>query len=351
MHEPLIRYTGQGFLLLQIALHALQGLDCVKLAAMNKSLLSLLSSDTAVSGEALAAHFGCSRAAISKQVEVLRSAGVLLHSRSRVGYQLGYPYQWWSAEQLANLLSSLPLQINLLDSVSSTNTWLRERPQAALCQLAITDWQGAGRGRHEREWLSPPGRQLTFSLRRDVAEGPWPWQGLALAVGVEIAETLQSHGIPVQLKWPNDLWLSGAKLGGILVELDAASDGPSSIIVGVGLNELLTQAERDRLDRPVSDLSAYATTYTRAQLLHELLERLIRLLSEYASRGLGAWIERWHRLDLLRGREVQFEQAGRQVTGIAQGIDAQGCLCVMTADGLLRCHSGEISLGALAGGI
>lgn len=337
-------------MLLTIALHALQGVDCVKLAAMNKSLLSLLSSYAAVSGEALAAHFGCSRAAISKQVEVLRSAGVLLHSRSRVGYQLGYPYEWWRAEQLDMLLAPLPLKINLLDSVSSTNTWLREQPPAALCQLAITDWQGAGRGRHERAWLSPPGRQLTFSLRRDVAEGPWPWQGLALAVGVEIAEALQVHGIPVQLKWPNDLWLNDAKLGGILVELDAASDGPSSIIVGVGLNEFLVPAERDGLDRPVSDLSAYTANYTRAQLLYDLIERLLRLLNEYSTRGLKAWIDRWHRLDLLHGREVRFEHAGRSVTGIAQGIDAQGCLCVMTADGLLKCHSGEISLGVLAGG-
>lgn len=317
---------------------------------MNKTLLSLLSSDAAVSGETLAAHFGCSRAAISKQMEALRNAGVLLHSRSRVGYQLGYSYQWWDAEQLGALFGSLPLQVNLLDSVSSTNTWLREQPAAAVCQLAITDWQGAGRGRHEREWLSPPGRQLTFSVRRDVTEGPWPWQGLALAVGVEIAEAIEGLGIPVRLKWPNDLWLNGAKLGGILVELDAASDGPSSIIVGVGLNEFLTRAERDGLDRPVSDLSAYAASYTRLQLLYALIERLIRLLNEYAARGLEAWIDRWHRLDLLNGQEVRFELAGRQVTGIAQGIDAQGCLCVMTADGLQKCHSGEISLGAMMGG-
>jgi len=318
---------------------------------MNKSLLLLLSPDAAVSGESLAAHFGCSRAAISKQVEALRTAGVLLHSRPRVGYQLGYAYQWWDAEQLARLFAPLSLKAHLLDDVSSTNTWLREQPPAMTCQLAITDWQNAGRGRHEREWLSPPGRQLTFSLRRDVADGPWPWQGLALAVGVEVAEALQACGIPVRLKWPNDLWLDGAKLGGILVELDAASDGPSSIIVGVGLNEFLTQAERVALGRPVSDLFAYMTSYTRAQLLYGLVERLTRLLGEYASRGLGAWVDRWHALDLLHGRDVRFELAGRSVTGIAQGIDAQGCLCVMTAEGLQKCHSGEISLGALAGGI
>lgn len=316
---------------------------------MNKSLLSLLSSDIAVSGEALAAHFGCSRAAISKQAEALRNAGVLLKSRPRVGYQLGYPYQWWDAPQLERLLRPLPLKVNVLESVSSTNTWLREQPPATVCQLAVTDWQDAGRGRHERLWLSPPGRQLTFSLRKDAAEGPWPWQGLALAVGVEIAEALQSYGVPALLKWPNDLWLKGAKLGGILVELDAASDGPSTIIVGVGLNEFLTSLERDSLDRPVSDLSAYATAYRRSELLYSLVERLIRLLAEYATRGLDGWIDRWQRLDLLNGREVRFEHHGLPVQGIAQGIDMQGCLCVMTVDGLVRCHSGEVSLGALAG--
>ena len=169
-------------------------------------------------------------------------------------------------------------------------------------------------------------------------------------MGVEIAEALQDYGIPVQLKWPNDLWLNGAKLGGILVELDAASDGPSSIIVGVGINEFLTQEERNSLGRPVSDLSSYAASYSRPQLLYSLVERLIRLLNDYATHGLSKWLGRWQRLDLLHEQEVHFEHGGRQVTGIAQGIDAQGCLCVMTEGGVLRCHSGEVSFGALAGG-
>ena len=62
-------------------------------------------------------------------------------------------------------------------------------------------------------------------------------------------------------------------------------------------------------------------------------------------------MDRWHRLDMLHGKMVRFELAGQPVQGIAQGLDVQGCLCVMTADGLQRCHSGEVSLGALAGAI
>lgn len=316
------------------------------LANMNKTLLARLSSDSPVSGEVLAAEFGCSRAAISKQIECLRNAGVLVLSRPRVGYQLGYAYRWWNTKSLQKQLAGLPLSVNLLESVSSTNTWLRNRPPAVLYQLAITDWQHAGRGRHERDWVSPPGRQLAFSLRCDVKEGPWAWQGLALAVGVEVAEALKSRGIPVQLKWPNDLWLDGAKLGGILVELDAASDGPSSIIVGIGLNEFLTAHEKAALNRPVSDLAPYAEMYDRNDLLLTLLRRLIQLFSQYTETGLAAWLARWQRFDLLHGREVRFDLSGKQITGLAQGIDEQGCLCVLTANGLQKCHSGEISLGA-----
>jgi len=311
---------------------------------MNKSLLPHLSTSRPISGEDLATKFSCSRAAISKQIEALKNAGVLIAARSKVGYHLEYDYRWWGQDFIQSIQAHLSIKATLLDDINSTNTWLREQPAGPSPHLALTDWQRAGRGRRERAWVSPPGRQLTFSLRQDSQQGPWPWRGLALAVGIEITEVLNNLGIPAQLKWPNDLWLAGAKLGGILVELEGASDGPSAVIVGVGLNECITEAERQSLDRPASDLHEYAHSYEREQLLRLLLERLVKLLRDYPSEGISGYLARWPKYDLLRGKSLQFEHKGEVRQGIGRGVDADGNL-IVEVDGVLTvCHASEVSL-------
>lgn len=311
---------------------------------MNKSLLSYLSATHPVSGEELAAIFSCSRAAISKQIDGLKQAGVLITAKPKVGYQLAYEYRWWSGEEAATLADDLSLQVTRLDEVESTNTWLREHIPTNKPHLVLTDWQKSGRGRRERQWLSPPGRQFTFSLRQDSQQGPWPWRGLALAVGVMLAEALNTIGIPVRLKWPNDLWLDGAKLGGILVELAGASDGPSAVIIGVGINEFLTSSEQESLDRPVSDLHYYAKHYQRLDLLSDMVKRLCKLLREYPGQGIAPYLERWPSYDILRSQPVQYEQLGQAHHGIAQGLDSEGNLLVLTSGELVVCQASEVSL-------
>lgn len=311
---------------------------------MNKSLLSLLSAEHPVSGEELAQHFACSRAAISKQIDVLKQSGVLISAKPKVGYQYDYDYHWWKPESLKQAAANLALDVTVLDAVASTNTWLRDQAASIKPHLAITDWQASGRGRRERQWFSPPGRQLTFSLRQDSQQGPWHWRGLALAVGVVLAERFNRNGIPVRLKWPNDLWLHDAKLGGILVELNGASDGPSAVIIGVGINEFITQDEKLALDRDVSDLSAYADTYERTALLIDLMEGLVDLLAHFPGRGLTPYITSWSDYDALHEKPVCFEQHGKHYEGVAVGVTSDGNLQVRTVEGLIACQASEVSI-------
>jgi len=315
---------------------------------IDQSLLQQLAFGHFVSGEHLAERAGCSRAAIAKRVEQLRAAGILIEARPRLGYRLGHAYDWWRPERLAPLLPAA-LDVHVLPEVASTNDWLRallagSHEHGARTQLAITDFQQGGRGRRGRSWLSPPGRQMTFSLGLTSEHGPLAWIGVALAVGVELAEALREAGWPVLLKWPNDILLDGAKLAGILVEMDAMAEGPSRVVVGVGLNECLLPAERAQLDRPVAALGDRMPDYDRHALLAAMVARLDAMLSRFPRDGLDAWLARWPALDALRGRVVDFQRGDDWLSGVALGVDAQGCLLLEAAEGRVRCHSGEVSV-------
>ena len=140
----------------------------------------------------------------------------------------------WPAESIWEQLSPLlpGFTVEVLPEIDSSNTELMRRARAGQTEptLLVAERQSAGRGRLGRTWHSAPGDSLTFSLSLPYA--PQQWSGLSLAVGLSLAEALHPD---IGLKWPNDLWLQGRKLGGILIEA-ATSAERSQLVVGVGLN-------------------------------------------------------------------------------------------------------------------
>ena len=163
------------------------------------------------------------------------------------------------------------ISIEVLASIDSTNTELMRRARAGQCDpvLLLATEQTAGRGRMGKTWLSEPGACLMFSLGLPMQ--PAHWAGLSLAVGVSLADTLAST-LPaaiaprLQLKWPNDLWLCGAKLAGILVETAHVGTRPY-VVVGVGINITPPppEAPSPRSDAPPSTL-AKASPAMRKQI-------------------------------------------------------------------------------------
>lgn len=316
---------------------------------MPLSLLLELSASHPTSGERLAEQFGCTRAAIAKRISILRAWGVLIDALPRVGYQLGYHYEWWSDSILGARLSGLTALTgrHVLSRVDSTNAWMRDCiSQAALGEMhvAVTDFQQRGQGRRGREWLSLPGRQITASIGLVSAQGPIAWVGVAIAVGLSLASTLRQFGWPVELKWPNDLWLHGEKLGGILVEMDVMTEGPSRLTIGFGINELLFGSEKKYLARPVAALQDMSIDYDRHTLLTALCSNLVQMLTDFSRFGLTSWQQLWPSYDALSGRLVSFEFQGEWREGLAQGIDEQGALLVSCDSEVVRCHSGEVSV-------
>lgn len=252
-----------------------------------------------------------------------------------------------NAEAIAALCASSAshVAIEVVAETGSTNADLLarcERLRAPL--LLIAERQNAGRGRAGRPWLSEPGASLTFSLAWPLRGPLQKLAGLPLAVGVALAETLESLGQPVRLKWPNDLLRDGEKLAGILVETRAGADGGVWAVIGVGLNLLMPGELEQRIGRAVA-AAPWLAQMDRNALLAALLSRLAAVLAEFDDTGFAPFCERWNRLHAWQDREVcVLDQGAVLQQGRAAGVDETGQLLLDGAAGRLAVLSGDISL-------
>lgn len=240
------------------------------------------------------------------------------------------------------------LEVEVLDSCSSTNSVLLERAVEPRALLLIADAQSAGRGRRGRRWITQPGAALTFSLRWRFPAPAQALRGLSLAVGVALARALHSLGArEVGLKWPNDLLSTGrnagAKLGGILIETRSAGDGVAAII-GVGLNCRVVPGLEDRLRRRLAALEELVRPLPRRDALAaRLAAELARTLRAFESGGLAAFREEWESLHALRGQRLRVStDHGRVVSGYADGLAADGGLRLRTRSGMRTVYNGSV---------
>jgi BirA family transcriptional regulator, biotin operon repressor / biotin---[acetyl-CoA-carboxylase] ligase len=182
-----------------------------------------------------------------------------------------------------------------LESVSSTQDAARALP---IGSIVVADHQTAGRGRLDRSWESRPGSALLVSFVLP------PNLLLSLAAGVAAAEAC---GSGVRLKWPNDLLLGGAKLGGILVEAT-----PGKAICGIGINLGWSPTGAARLDEDRD----------------RLLEKLRVELQRWSAAKPEVVLARWRELSDTLGRRVRVELPGSVIVGTAEDIGPGGELIV-----------------------
>lgn len=243
--------------------------------------------------------------------------------------------------------------VQCVDRIASTNGALMQRlPELDSPLLLTAETQTAGRGRAGRDWLTVAGGSLAFSVawpffRRDVSG----LAGLPLAVGVALGRALQACSIPVRLKWPNDLMLDGAKLGGVLVETGSVErDGQRQlwVVIGVGINIALPESAAADLQREVAQASALSGR--RNEFLGQAMTQLAQALIQFDSQGFAPFAQSWNAMHAYAGQAVRILDQDRvQCEGLAQGVDARGALLLQTAKGLQTVHAGDVSLRAQSG--
>lgn len=208
--------------------------------------------------------------------------------------------------------------------------------------VAVADHQTDGRGRRGRTWADTPGESLMFSLLLRPAAPTEALATLALVVGIGLAEALP---VPARVRWPNDIVIGGAKVAGILTELELPPAGGRFVIVGVGVN---ANTPADRL--PVTDrlpatslLVETGERQDRLTLLHEVTAGIDAAYREWEESGFGALRDRFAALDDLAGRAVVLQLGAETVSGTATGVDDTGRLVVALGAGAeRRLDAGEV---------
>jgi len=236
------------------------------------------------------------------------------------------------------------LAVRVVDACASTNALLLAEPAAPGATLLAAELQTAGRGRRGRRWVSPRGAGLTFSLRTVLACSLRQSAGLPFAVGVAAARALRLLGATeVALKWPNDLMARGAKLGGMLIETRPAA-GRTLAVIGIGLNCRAQRGAAARLRRPVIALEQLlAPLPSRNRIAASIARELLIVLGRFEARGLEAVRDDWERMHADAGQRLRLRLAdGRQLTGVAAGLAADGALRLVTRDGLRSIPGAEV---------
>jgi len=329
------------------------------LTPLGFSLLRQLSDGAFHSGEDLAAQVGLTRARVSQVLKDAESAGLALERIKGRGYRLLETPDFLDAKAVRAALSERTaerggprLTVEVVDQIDSTSSELLRRSQKRdIHGVALAaEWQTAGRGRRGRTWTAIAGGSLAFSLGWGFEQGAGFLAGLSLAVGVAVVRALEAEGFRgIALKWPNDIIYRHLKVGGILIEVNGDALGPSTTVVGVGLNVRLPAVSRKDIDVPVTDLASIAgrgaKEIDRNRLLAALIAELAAVLEQYAKDGFAAFAAEWQHRHAYQGKPVNvLLPDGATVAGKVAGVDASGALVLADGPRRARFLSGEISL-------
>ena len=210
----------------------------------------------------------------------------------------------------------------------STNERARELAAAGAPHgtLVTADEQSVGRGRQGRAWTAPPKSAVLMSVvLRKLSET------LPLAAAVAVCEALP---LDARIKWPNDVWIEGRKVAGILVE---ARPQEGWAVLGIGLN-VSVETFPPPLDETATSLRLAGAALAADEALSALLAALDRWLARPPDEVLAAWRSR----DALLGRPVRWANGSKE--GVAAGVADSGALLVDTADGRVSLDAGEVHL-------
>lgn len=313
----------------------------------------LMSHATVVaSGTKIAEELGTSRSEVWRLIQQLRGLGVDVAGHPATGYRLRAVPDLLLPEMIRPLVKGTIFAKHLHHyyKIGSTNSEAMNAaaegaPEGSVF-LAEEQLSGRGRGAHSWHSARSEGVYCSVILRPPIPPSDALLLSLAagLAVGAAVSEVMQIH---VDLKWPNDLLVSGKKFCGILTEMNAEATRVRYVVVGVGIN--VNQVKFPAELRPIATSLRLetGTEWSRVELCAALLKSLDReyraLLNEAAA-ARGSVLKRFEEnSSSVRACKVQVEENGG-IEGVTEGLDARGFLQVRTAEGLRTVLSGTVKL-------
>ena len=254
-------------------------------------------------------------------------------------------------EQAASRLGPFADGLHCRSVVTSTNDLAIRLADAGAKEgtTLLAEAQTSGRGRRGREWFSPPGSGIYASviLRPSVDETLGAAASLpsriTIVAGVAVAEGVRaSTGLPVELKWPNDLVFERRKLAGILAEM-ATTGSESAVVLGIGINVRATAYPAELAATATSLEAELGRPVDRALVLVESLAALASRYEDLRAGRFDAILTAWRRLACsLPGALIEWDGPAGLVRGEAIDIDSDGTLLARTGSVVVRLVAGEV---------
>lgn len=250
--------------------------------------------------------------------------------------------------------------LHLFEELDSTSVWLREqfvgKPIGSVddcfsTHLCATNWQTAGIARRGKTWQTKPGN-ITFSVLSTTSTPAKDLLGLSLVTGIGVADCLQETlGVSVQLKWPNDVLVNDAKLGGLLTEISSVpgKQGGAAlcqVLTGIGVN-FLADPDVLKLGIGATSLEKEALSLTleqRDELIGKLAASVLSAHQRFYNHGWSVFAERWKALDWLLNKDVLIHSQQTTEQAVARGVNEQGALLVERDGATYPVYSGDVSV-------
>ena len=246
-------------------------------------------------------------------------------------------------KKINSRLLNTPVRAQILDECDSTSLHLMRQckagnPVHAQAVLAIR--QTHGRGRQGKSWVAPVGTTIPISLAWAFDLPAAKLSALPLVVALAVWQVLTTLDVPAQIKWPNDIVIEQAKLGGILVE--TLQTGTKSVaIIGIGLN-LAAPVIQEQNALGIWD---YAPQCQPNYLVSLLLLALNHALNEFSTHGFSMFKNAYIQANRDLNKPVVLWQGQNILAqGVVEGVDEGGALILRTEQGLQKFISGQISL-------
>lgn len=292
-----------------------------------------------LSSARLSAQLGISRAAIWKQVGVLREQGYAIDALPSKGYRLGAGPDRLLSEEIQDGLQATVIgrEIVYFAETDSTNhrAALLAEAGARDGTVIVAEAQSAGKGRLGRRWSSPAGVNLYLSIILRPAIAPRAAPLLTFLSSLATARTIElESGLRPTVKWPNDVLLGGCKVAGLLNEMNAETERVNYVILGIGVNLNMTQEQfPDDLRYPATSLAlALHHPVDRVRFCRRLLGEIDLLYRDYPS-GQEAILAGWLAYFDLLGKKVVVEEPSRTIVGVVTGIAVDGALLLSLENG------------------
>lgn len=302
-----------------------------------------------ISGEDISNELGFSRASVWKYIKKLREEGYAFEAVPHLGYRLVFTPDKLYGYDFSSGLSTECLgkrSIYHYDTIGSTNDRAYELAESGEPEgtLVIAEAQTHGKGRIGRKWISPKsgGIYVSLILRPESETDEIPAITLIAASSI-IKAIKKTCGLEAKMKWPNDIFIGGKKVCGILTEIKAQPDRMDFLVLGMGIN----------VNTPLKKLPQEGTSLkvesgrdiSRSELLRAVLLEVEADYIKFKKCGFSALRGQCRELSLVIGENVKIEEHHKSIQGLAVDIDEKGALTIKLKDGTLkRVFSGDVVL-------